>query len=272
MQSSTSHLHTPKAFFTQSAFTLIELLVVIAIIAILAAMLLPALQRSRDSAKGITCSNNFGNLGKYVVLYQSDNNGFYPRHKSGTILSKQTFKWFSRSQSGLSAYVPWKEDVEYIGGISLTDGKTTRNQFTCPSATPPPACFIANTNDPRTGADYCYPQLDGATVYLSMAINRMIHGFDASYSNKTVKINQVKRPALTVYMADSSGYGNTDYRCQFSSDTLDGKAKYIPPRHAGRANFMYMDMHVKMLRFSEYPVQPMVKYNGQAWVPTATKY
>ena len=258
-------------------FTLIELLVVIAIIAILAAMLLPALQRSRDNAKGITCTNNFSNLGKFVILYQEDNAGFYPRHKSGTLLSKQAYRWFSRSLSGLRDYVSWKADEEYIGGISrnATTNKVTINQYACPAAPPVPACFVENLEDPLAGAPFCAPQLDGVTVFLSMAVNRQFHGdsdVDLAQKMKTLKISQVKRPGRTVYMLDSGGYGNTDYLCAYSNKSDDGKRKYAPPRHVGKANFMFADMHVKQLRFSEYPVQPKVKYNGQAWIPTADKY
>ncbi len=58
-----------------SLFTLIELLVVIAIIAILASLLLPALQRARETAKSAVCQSNLKQLGMYAFLYVDDNDG-----------------------------------------------------------------------------------------------------------------------------------------------------------------------------------------------------
>jgi len=60
------------------AFTLIELLVVIAIVAILAAMLLPALTRAKENAKRTTCINNLRQLYVGLALYVTDNSGFLP--------------------------------------------------------------------------------------------------------------------------------------------------------------------------------------------------
>ena len=101
----------------KSKFTLIELLVVIAIIAILAGMLLPALNKARDMAKKSTCMNNLHQNGIGLHMYQNDNNDYLPIPSTGTAAS-----W------GYSSVPAWPSIgyfSSWVAWVLLYDNKVT---------------------------------------------------------------------------------------------------------------------------------------------------
>jgi prepilin-type N-terminal cleavage/methylation domain-containing protein/prepilin-type processing-associated H-X9-DG protein len=100
---------------SRHGFTLIELLVVIAIVAILAALLLPALSRSKKSARRTACTTHLKQLGLATETYVMDNEGYYPS-------SNASDKWPQAIRPGYEnlRLLLCPDDASVIGGATIT--------------------------------------------------------------------------------------------------------------------------------------------------------
>jgi prepilin-type N-terminal cleavage/methylation domain-containing protein/prepilin-type processing-associated H-X9-DG protein len=131
-------------------FTLVELLVVIGIIALLISILLPSLNKARETANRIKCANNLKQLGLTLALYCNDNHGQYPRtywNPSGIpMLADPTSDCYTATDPfAQSATIKWSgnvyDNVPSCLYLLLRTEDITAAVFNCPSTTAQPDTF-----------------------------------------------------------------------------------------------------------------------------------
>lgn len=216
---------------TKRAFTLVELLVVIAIIGILAALLLPALSKSKESARQTSCLNNLRQLQTAWLMYANEPGGILP-------LNAQQMTTYSFNVSTTNSWVTgdatYSADVSYLEQGTLYPYLSQPGVYHCPSD----ASLIDDGSAPRNR---------------SYSLNFYLNGaLDPQYTNSLSAVtlssvvthsSAVTRPSQVLGFLDENQYTIEDgvYLLFLAPDTTWQNAP--SDRHAQGMNLSFADGH-----------------------------
>lgn len=196
----------------ERAFTLIELLVVIAIIAILAALLLPALSRAKEKANAAACLNNLKQWAMATQLFAGDNDDYLPKDgtPNGTSVNEG---WYIDLPRAISQ--PCYQDLPWRTNASVDPGRTL---WICPSN----------------------PRRSNGNNLFHYCLNEHVN---ASGTGNQVRLGSIRRPANTVWLFDNGGLAGVAQQNNVHSNLHGGGAQFaFLDGHAARfGNREYWD-------------------------------
>ena len=235
-------------------FTLIELLVVIAIIAILAAMLLPALQQARDRAAAVKCQANMKTLGSAFVFYHQDNKGFYPGWWSGdggSGTSRNCWLYTQMRTSGMTG--DCGNLAQYVGNgtsevglfFSFYRNSSTGVEYMSPLACPKLPAKPVPGSDRRIGIAYTRNVNSGGSSALDLI-------------NRKVNVSMIRRPSRYCPVAEAE-YATGATALWWDEQNLPGETRdsAFSFRHGnggnGGATLLFSDAHVELRQKNRMP-------------------